>query len=220
MKWEERRHSSQRQHENLRAFMVHFDAERPLLRRVRSLRSKAASVPKYRFKHLGHPTCLRKRRRFGLRHKPDFQHFLSIRALRTAHLFRFKHSHDIRSAISMAVVNDEFRSPEDADQTCEPNQEPSFFEHLADGGIGRNFSRLYCATWQEPNAAFRMTYHEHASLHIAQCDRHGRNLEQLVTSNQLAETPDVLSHRVKVLRLVGRDRAISHGLAQRRRPTS
>jgi len=102
---------------------------------------------KYRSKHLGHPPCLRKRRRLGLRHKPDFQHFRSIRALRPAHLFRFKHSHHIRSAISIAVVNDEFRPSENADQTCEPNQEPSFLEHLADCRVGRNFSRLYCATW-------------------------------------------------------------------------
>jgi hypothetical protein len=65
-----------------------------------------------------------------------------------------------------------------------------------------------------------MTHHEHASLHIAQRDRHGRNLEQLVTSNELAETPDVLSHRVKVLRLAGRDRAIYHHLAQRQRRIS
>ena len=171
---------------------------------------------KYRFQHLGDPTCLRKRRRFGLRHKPDFQHFRSIRALRTARLFRFKHRHHIRSAISIAVVNDEFRPSEDADQTREPNQEPGFLEHLADCGVGRNFSRLYCATWQKPDAAFRMTYHEHASLHIAQRGRHGRNLEQLVTSDELAETPDVLSHGVKVLRLADRDRAIYHHLAQRR----
>lgn len=171
---------------------------------------------KYRFQHLGHPTCLRKRRRFGLCHKPDFQHFRSIRALRTAHLFRFEHSHHIRSAISIAVGNDEFRPSEDADQTREPNQEPGFLEHLADCGVGRNFSRLYCATWQKPNAAFRMTYHEHASLHIAQRGRHGRNLEQLVTSDELAESPDVLSHGVKVLRLADRDRAIYHHLAQRR----
>lgn len=125
------------------------------LRRARSLRSKGASVArtKYRLKHLGHPTCLRKRRRFGLRHKPDFQHFGSIRALRTAHLFRFEHRHHIRSAISIAVVNDEFRPSEDADQTCEPNQEPGFLEHLAGCGVGRNFSRLYGATWQKPDVA-------------------------------------------------------------------
>jgi len=55
-----------------------------------------------------------------------------------------------------------------------------------------------------------MTYHKHASLHIAQRDRHGRNLEQFVTSNELAEMPDVLSHRVKLLRLAGRHPGIYH----------
>jgi hypothetical protein len=87
--------------------------------------------------------------------------------LRTADLFRFKDSHHIRSAMSIAILDDELRTAEDADQSREPNQEPSFLEHLADGGVGRDLSRLDRTSWQHPNAAFRMTRHKHASLRIA-----------------------------------------------------
>ena len=87
--------------------------------------------------------------------------------LRTAHVFRFKDGHHIRSAISVPIVNDKFGAAEDADQTGEPNQEPGFLEHLTDSGVGRDFSRLYRTTWQEPHAAFRMTHQQHASLRIA-----------------------------------------------------
>jgi hypothetical protein len=50
---------------------------------------------------------------------------------------------------------------------CEPNQKPSFLEHLANGGVSWNLGRLYCAPWQKPNATFRMTHKQQASLRVA-----------------------------------------------------
>jgi hypothetical protein len=87
--------------------------------------------------------------------------------LPTVQMFRLEHRHHIQSAISIPVVDDEFGAAEDTDQTGEPNAEPSFLEHLTDGGVGGDFSRLYRTTWQEPHAAFRMTHQQHASLRIA-----------------------------------------------------
>jgi hypothetical protein len=106
------------------------------------------------------------------------------------------------------VVNDEFRAPKDACQTREPNEGHGFFEHLRDGSVGRHFSRLYRTTWQEPNAALRMTHQQHAFLRIAQRDRDGRHMEQLGAANDLAEMPDVLSRHVNVPRRASTDRAV------------
>ena len=78
--------------------------------------------------------------------------------LRTSRGFCFKHSHHIRRPISVAVVHNEFRTTEDPDQPCEPNQKPRLLEHLANSGVSWNFSRLYRTTRQQPNAAFRMTH--------------------------------------------------------------
>jgi hypothetical protein len=67
------------------------------------------------FKHLRHPTRFRKGGCLGLRHKSDLQNFGSVRLLRTGHMFGLKHSHHIRSAMSVAITNYEFGTAEDAD---------------------------------------------------------------------------------------------------------
>jgi hypothetical protein len=77
----------------------------------------------------------------------------------------------------------------------------------------KHFSRLNCAARQKPHAAFR----PRARVLVYRATRSTRTEpEPLVTSNELAEKPDVLSHRVKVLPLAGHDRAICHRFAQPR----
>jgi hypothetical protein len=158
------------------------------------------SVPavKYGLKHFREPRCLGKDCRFGFGHEPDLQHFCSIRMQSAFNVLGFKHGHHIRSAVSIAVVNDEIGTGENADEISEANEGASLFEHLTHGGIGWNFDGLYGATREEPNAALRVTRQKDASIRIAQRDRDGRNLEQFLAANDVAKPSDVLSHDLKL----------------------
>ena len=88
----------------------------------------------------------------------------------------FKDGRHVQSAVSIAVVNDELGTAEDADETGKPNEEARLFEHLTHGRVGRDFSRLYGATRQEPNAALGVTRQQDASIPVAQRNRDCRNL--------------------------------------------
>jgi hypothetical protein len=82
----------------------------------------------------------------------------------------FKDGRHVRSAMPIAVLDDELGAAEDADETSEPNEQARFFEHLTYGGIGWNFGWLYGAAREEPIAALRVTRQEDASIRIAQRD--------------------------------------------------
>src|SRR5687768_946376 len=105
---------------------------------------------KHGVKDFGQPCCLGKGGCFDLRHKTNFQYLRSVGMRRASAVLGFKDSHDIRRAMAIAVVNDEFGTAEDTDEASEPNQQPSFLEHFPDCGIRRGFGWLdgiadYCA---------------------------------------------------------------------------
>jgi hypothetical protein len=110
----------------------------------------------------------------------------------------FKHGHHIRSTVPIAVVNDELGTGEYADEIGGANEDASFFEHLAHGGIGWNFDWLYGTAREEPNAALRVTRQKDALIRIAQRDRDRRNLEQFIAANDVAKPSDVFSHGLKL----------------------
>ena len=79
----------------------------------------------------------------------------------------FKDGCHVRRAVAIAVLHDEFGTAEDADERGKPDEEARLFKHLTHGRVRRDFSRLYRATRQEPDAALGVTRQQDASVRIA-----------------------------------------------------
>jgi hypothetical protein len=96
--------------------------------------------------------------------------------------------------MAVPVFDDKVRTSENTDQARETHEKPRFLPHFPNSSVGRRLTRLNSTTRKQPEPTFTMSGDKHPLIPVAQGDRDGRDLQQLLAAHDVTKMANVLSH--------------------------